>query len=112
MSTKKRSNFWVRLLCWILAGLMIVSSSTYFILNLFGLDVPTEIMGRDIFDENYQGHVIFANGSWLTGSAYVKHGVIQWNNGMTEEEIAEMNAYVQRVYQVNDAILDSDYYAG
>lgn len=82
------------------------------ILNLFGLDVPTAIMGRDIFDENYQGHVIFANGSWLTGSAYVKHGVIQWNNGMTEEEIAEMNAYVQRVYQVNDAILDSDYYAG
>ena len=82
------------------------------ILNLFGLDVPTEIMGRDIFDENYQGHVIFANGSWLTGSAYFKNGVIQWNNGMTEEEIAEMNAYVQRVYQVNDAILDSDYYAG
>ena len=37
MSTKNRSNFWVRLLCWILAGLMIVSSSTYFILNLFGL---------------------------------------------------------------------------
>jgi hypothetical protein len=30
---------------------------------------------------------------------------------MTEEEIAEMNSYVQTVYRVNDAILDSDYYS-
>ena len=82
------------------------------ILNLFGLEVPAQIMGRDIFDEHYEGYVIFANGSWLTGTAYVKNGVVQWNDGMTEEEILEMNAYVQQVYQVNDAILDSDYYAG
>ena len=82
------------------------------ILNLFGLEVPTRVMGRDIFDEAYDGYVIFANGGWLTGTTYVKNGVVQWNNGMTEEEIAEMNAYVQQVYQVNDAILDADYFAG
>lgn len=81
------------------------------IMNLFGLDVPKEIMGSDIFDENYKGHAIFANGSWLTGSAYVKNGVIEWNDGMSEDEVASMNAYVQQVYQVNDAILDADYYA-
>lgn len=81
------------------------------IMNLFGLEVPKEIMGRDIFDDTYEGHVIFPNGSWLTNQAYIRDGTIQWNNGMTEEELAEMNAYVRQVYQVNDAILDSDYYA-
>ena len=81
------------------------------IMNLVGLEVPTEIMGSDIFDENYEGHVIFANGSWLTSTTYVKDGIIKWNNGMNEEEIAKMNANVQQIYQINDAILDSDYYA-
>jgi len=81
------------------------------IMNLFGIEVPKEIMGHDVFDENYPGYVIFPNGTWLTNTAYVKDGIIQWNDGMTDEEIAGMNAYVRQLYQVNDAILDSDYYA-
>lgn len=81
------------------------------ILNLFGLDVPKEIMGNDIFADDYEGYAIFPNGTWLTNTTYMKNGILQWNHGMTEEEIAAMNAYVQNVYQVNDAILDSDYYA-
>ena len=81
------------------------------ILNLFGLDVPKEIMGRDIFADDYEGYAIFPNGTWLTNTTYVKNGILQWNHGMTDEEIAAMNTYVQNVYQVNDAILDSDYYA-
>lgn len=81
------------------------------IMNLFGLDVPKQIMGSDIFDENYAGYAIFAGGSWLTGTTYVKNGVIVWNDGMSPDQIDAMNAYVQRVYQVNDAILDADYYA-
>lgn len=81
------------------------------IMNLFGLEVPREIMGRDIFDDTYEGYVIFPNGSWLTEQAYVRDRVLQWNNGMIDEEIAAMNSYVQQVYQVNDAILNSDYYA-
>ena len=79
-------------------------------MNLFGIDVSTEIMGQDIFDENYVGYAIFPNGTWLTNSTYVKNGVVQWNYDMSKEEIAEMNAYVQQVYEINDAILDSDYY--
>lgn len=81
------------------------------IMNLFGLDVPRQIMGCDVFDENYAGYAVFTNGGWLTETTYVRDGVIKWNNGMTQEEIAEMNEYVQQVYQVNDAILDADYYA-
>ena len=81
------------------------------IMNLFGLEVPHEIMGSDIFDENYEGHVVFANGTWLNDTTYVKNGAVVWNNGMTEAEIAQMNADIQQIYQVNDALLDSDYYS-
>ena len=81
------------------------------IMNLFGLEVPHEILGQDIFDETYKGYTIFTNGTWLTNTAYIKNSIVQWNHGMKEEKIREMNAFVQQVYQVNDAILDSDYYA-
>ena len=30
---------------------------------------------------------------------------------MTEAEIQQMNAFVQRYYYINDAILEADYYA-
>ncbi|WP_426350914.1 LTA synthase family protein [Alloiococcus sp. CFN-8] len=78
--------------------------------NLFGLEVSKEIMGHDIFDERYKGFAIFSDFSWITDEVYVKSGQVMWNNGMTEEEINSMNEYVQDVYKINDAILDSDYY--
>lgn len=81
------------------------------IMNLFGLEVPTNIMGSDIFDENYAGYAIFPYSTWITDEAYVQYGELKWNNGMTEEQMLEMNAYIQRYYIINDAILDSDYYA-
>lgn len=81
------------------------------LLNLFGLEVPHNVMGCDVFDEAYEGYVIFPHNTWVTKDAYVKNGVVQWNTGMSDGEIAEMNAFVQRVYAINDAILDTDYYA-
>lgn len=80
------------------------------ILNLFGLDVPKETMGHDVFDDSYIGYAIFPNGTWLTNTAYIENGNVVWNSGMTDGEITEMNSFVQHVYLVNDAILDSDFY--
>lgn len=80
------------------------------IMNLFGFDVPVAIMGQDIFDENYIGYAIFPDGTWLTSKVYVKNGVVIRNTGMSEDEIAQMNLYVQEEYQINDALLDTDYY--
>lgn len=80
------------------------------IMNLFGIEVPKEIMGYDVFDDDYSGCAIFPNGTWLTNTAYVKKGNTVWNDGMSAEELSEMNSYVQQVYKINDAILDSDYY--
>lgn len=79
--------------------------------NLFGLEVP-DTMGRDAFDPAYEGYAIFPNGGWLTDEAYAENGQIVWNNGMTDAEVSEMNAYARRFQQINDAILDTDYYAG
>lgn len=78
--------------------------------NLFGMKVP-DTMGRDAFDPDYKGYVIFPNGGWLTDTAYAENGQIVWNNGMTDAEVSEMNAYARRFQEVNDAILDTDYYA-
>lgn len=79
-------------------------------MNLFGLSVPKEIMGSDIFDENYDGYAIFSGDTWLTNKAYMKEGSIVWNHGMSEEEIQKMNAFVQKAHEINDSILDADYF--
>lgn len=81
------------------------------LMNLFGVDVPTEIMGRDIFDENYSGMAIFPNNTWITDKAFMKEGqLIMKSEACESDYIEEMQRYVQRVYQVNDLILDTDYY--
>ena len=80
------------------------------VMNLFGFDVPKEIMGQDVFDKNHPGLVVFPGSTWLTEKAYMKAGEIVFNHGMTDEEIREMNAYVQKANRINDMILDSDYY--
>ena len=77
--------------------------------NLFGLPAP-RTLGRAAFDPSYAGCAIFPDGTWLTDAAYVQNGKVVWNDGMAEEEVAEMNAYARRFQEVNDAILDTDYY--
>lgn len=82
------------------------------IMNLFGLEVPKNIMGSDILDDSYSGYAIFPYTTWVTDNCYVKFGEVQWNTGLTDEQIREMNAFVQKYYDINDAILEADYYAG
>ena len=81
------------------------------VMNLFGMEVPKELMGSDILDESYEGYAIFPYTTWVKEGTYVQYGEVQWNESMTEEEIQQMNAFVQRYYYINDAILDADYYA-
>ena len=77
--------------------------------NLFNLDCP-KVLGRDAFDEDYSGYAIFSNNRWLTNEAYFADGEIKYNSSMTQEEIDEMNGFVQQFYKINDFILDTDYY--
>ena len=81
------------------------------VMNLFGMEVPKNLMGSDILDDSYSGYAIFPYTTWITNGTYVKYGEVQWNESMTDEEIQQMNAFVQRYYYINDSILDADYYA-
>lgn len=81
------------------------------IANLYGLDISPYVMGSDIFDDSYKGYAIFPDGTWLTDKAYAVNGIIRWNNGMSDKEITDMNNFVQKFYNANEAILASDYYA-
>ena len=47
----------------------------------------------------------------MTDTVYAVNGQIIWNSGMTDAEISEMNAFARRFQEINDAILDTDYYA-
>ena len=78
--------------------------------NLFGLPVPERVMGRDAFDPMYEGYVIFPGGTWISGGTYVREGTVVWNDGLSQEDIDRMNVYVRRTYEINDTILDTDYY--
>lgn len=79
-------------------------------MNILGLSVSHEVMGYDIFDEAYSGQAIFLKNGWITDKVDAKDGKIHTNNGMSEDDIKEMNDYVREYYEVNDLILDSDYY--
>ena len=81
------------------------------VMNLFGMEVPKNLMGSDILDDSYEGYAIFPYTTWVKDGTYVKFGEVQWNESMTEDEIRQMNAFVQRYYYINDAILEADYYA-
>ena len=81
------------------------------VMNLFGMEVPKNLMGSDILDDSYSGYAIFPYTTWVKDGTYVKFGEVQWNESMTEDEIRQMSAFVQRYYYINDAILEADYYA-
>ena len=81
------------------------------VMNLFGMEVPKNLMGSDILDDSYEGYAIFPYTTWIKDGTYVKFGEVQWNDHMTDEQIQQMNAFVQQYYYINDAILDADYYA-
>lgn len=81
------------------------------IMNLFGMEVPKNVMGSDILDDSYEGYAIFPYTTWVKDGTYVKYGEVQWNDHMTDQEIQDMNAFVSRYYYINDSILEADYYA-
>lgn len=79
------------------------------IVNLFGLGDTSVYVGNDIFNEDYEGIVYFADGSWLTEDAYYYDGKVV-SGQMDREDIDKINMYVMEQINANDNILKSDYY--
>ena len=86
------------------------------VLNLLGIRSPYDYIGRDAFDESYDGFVPFSNGSWIFGdTAYDSAGkslisISGDRQTVTAEFQKEMAERVQKFIQINNLILESDYY--
>ncbi len=85
------------------------------VLNLLGVKSPYRYIGHDAFDESYPGYALFTDGSWISnGVAYsaASDKVIQLRDGreVTEQEMEEMTALLNRFVYINNRILETDYY--
>ena len=73
------------------------------VMNLMGI-TGIRYLGQDAFDPNYQGYVIFPDGTWIT------QGVKSTESTLTEEENRKMDALATEFIQISNLLLTSDYY--
>ena len=86
------------------------------VLNLLGIEPQYDYLGRDAFDESYEGYALFSDGSWIRGDlAYdaAKKKLLSLSGGEAEasrELLEEMADRVEAFTSVNNLILETDYY--
>ena len=86
------------------------------VLNLLGVETEYSYLGRDAFDETYEGYVLFSDGSWIRGNlAYdaSKKKLLDLTDGETaisKEMLEEMSDRVEEFTSINNLILETDYY--
>ena len=83
--------------------------------NLFNLDYdPRLYMGEDIFSEQYESKVVFADGSWKNEKVYynAKTGsIINYvDNDYTTEDIIRINQEISSKMSMSSAIIKSDFF--
>ena len=86
------------------------------VLNLLGVESPYAYIGRDAYDETYDGFVPFSNGSWISkdtayDSATKKVLSVSGNRQTVTADFQQgMAGKVQDFIRINNLILDADYY--
>jgi len=86
------------------------------LLNLMGLENGYSYIGTDAFDERYDGFVPFSNGSWIWGdTAYdaskkTYFSISGEQHTVTAEAQKQMQKRVQEFVNINNQILQTDYY--
>lgn len=76
------------------------------ILNLFGYQPSKYYLGSDAFDPNYQGYTFYSNYNWYDGVIY-NDGTLDYVN----DHIKEMNELVLERIEINNLVLEADYFA-
>ena len=86
------------------------------VLNLLGIESGYDYIGRDAFDESYEGYALFSDGSWITGDAaydagkkqlcYLREGA----PAVTPQLRQKMAELVEEYTRINNLILETDYY--
>ena len=86
------------------------------VLNLLGVDAKYRYIGRDAFDETYEGYALFSDGSWICGEyAYdaAKKKVLNLSGGeaaVSGEMLEKMSDRLEEYVSINNLILETDYY--
>ena len=85
------------------------------VLNLLDVQTENEYIGRDAFDEDYEGFVPFSDGSWISGDiAYDADSdeVLFLEEDARAEEtfLEEMSETVSEFVYINNLILETNYY--
>ena len=86
------------------------------VLNLLGVESGYSYIGRDAFDESYDGFVPFSNGSWIYGNvAYDADTeeilyLSEERPYLTEEFLTDIVQRVSDFTEINNRILETDYY--
>ena len=86
------------------------------VLNLLGVDSEYEYIGSDAFDDSYDGFVPFSDGSWISGGLAYDAGADKFisvdrkQHLVTAEDQAAMNDRVQSFIEINNLILETNYY--
>ena len=86
------------------------------VLNLLDVDSEYDNMGRDAFDEAYEGFVPFSNGGWIYGDIAYDGSTKEYISISGKEQTisaglqAQMANQVQEFIRINNLILDADYY--
>lgn len=86
------------------------------LLNMLGVESPYRYMGRDAFDDSYDGFVPFSNGSWIYGDVAYDAGtdkLISISGSQQTVTAAQQSQLAQRVQdfvRTNNLILETDYY--
>ena len=86
-------------------------------LNLFGLTPEVSYIGRDAFDPSYQGYAPFSDGSWfyedLAYNAQEKKLIcLKGQREVDPKTLEQITAEVSEFAEINNLILDTDYYQG
>ena len=86
------------------------------VLNMLGVESEYTYIGNDAFDDCYEGYALFSDGSWITGDTaydagkdrylYLKDDALP----VTPQFRQKMDTLVAEYTQVNNLILETDFY--
>ena len=82
-------------------------------LNLLGIDSPYSYLGQDAFNPNYEGYVLFPDGSWIRNGVAYQDGAILMNKEnrlVTVQEIEAMAALSEEYRNISNMLLTCNYY--
>ena len=86
-------------------------------LNLVGFNSPYSYLGQDAFDSDYEGYVLFPEGSWICDGILYKSKTRELivlpggeDRQITPQQLDEMQEKILKYIRISNLLLTSDYY--